>query len=151
MSAFATIPKTAPFSAEDVEMLNRVVGPASPIQRAWLAGFLAGVESVGGVPQTAEAPRPAEPLTVVFASESGNCEKLAGDMAKQARKLGFKPNLIDMADMEVAELARANLEGFINSAVKFQQLGFKLATATFEPMNKRFAEAVGKYGKPFTV
>ena len=42
MSAFATIPKTAPFSAEDVEMLNRVVGPASPIQRAWLAGFLAG-------------------------------------------------------------------------------------------------------------
>ena len=107
MSAFATIPKTAPFSDEDVEMLNRVVGPASPVQRAWLAGFLAGVESVGGAPQPAEAPRPAEPLTIVFASESGNCEKLAGDMAKQARKLGFKPNLIDMADMEVAELAKA--------------------------------------------
>ena len=35
------IPKTAPFDDEQIEALNRVVGPASPIQRAWLAGFLA--------------------------------------------------------------------------------------------------------------
>ena len=43
-SPFAAIPKTAPFSEEDVALLNRVVGPASAVQRAWLAGFLAGVE-----------------------------------------------------------------------------------------------------------
>jgi sulfite reductase (NADPH) flavoprotein alpha-component len=106
-SAFATIPKTAPFSEEDVALLNRVVGPASPVQRAWLAGFLAGVESVTGQAQPAAPARPAEPLTLVFASESGNCEKLAGDMAKLARKLGFKPTLIDMADLELAALAKA--------------------------------------------
>ena len=47
-SSFATIPKTAPFADEDIELLNRVVGPASQVQRAWLAGFLAGVESVTG-------------------------------------------------------------------------------------------------------
>ncbi len=85
---FAAIPKTAPFSEEDVDLLNRVMGPASPIQRAWLAGFLAGVESVSGgaeVAHPAAPPRAAEPLTIVFASESGNSEKLAGDMAKQAR------------------------------------------------------------------
>jgi sulfite reductase (NADPH) flavoprotein alpha-component len=106
-SGFATIPKTAPFSEEDVEMLNRVVGPASPVQRAWLAGFLAGVESVSGAAQPAAPPRAAEPLTILFASESGNCEKLAGDMAKQARKLGFKPQTVDMADLDVADLAKA--------------------------------------------
>ena len=43
-SGFANIPKTAPFSEEDVALLNRVVGPANAVQRAWLAGFLAGVE-----------------------------------------------------------------------------------------------------------
>ncbi len=108
--AFAAIPKTAPFSEEEVDLLNRVMGPASPIQRAWLAGFLAGVESVSGgaeVAHPAQPPRAAEPLTIVFASESGNSEKLAGDMAKQARKLGFKPNVVDMADLELATLAGA--------------------------------------------
>jgi sulfite reductase (NADPH) flavoprotein alpha-component len=107
MSAFATIPKTAPFSEEDVDLLNRVVGPATPIQRAWLAGFLAGVESVTGQAQPAAPARPAEPLTIIFASESGNCEKLAGDMAKLARKLGFKPTVVDMADLDLAALAKA--------------------------------------------
>ncbi len=108
-SAFATIPKTAPFSEEDVALLNHVVGPASPVQRAWLAGFLAGVESVTGAAEAAEpsAPaRPAEPLTIVYASESGNCEKLAGDMAREARKHGFKPAVIDMADLALSDLTK---------------------------------------------
>ena len=121
MSSVIAIPKTAPFSEEDVDLLNRVVGPASPIQRAWLAGFLAGVESVSGgaqiagveAAQPAAPARPAEPLTIVFASESGNSEKLAGDMAKNARKLGFKPNVVDMADLEVSTLASAKRLVFI--------------------------------------
>jgi len=103
----ATIPRTAPFTEEDVALLNRVVGPASPIQRAWLAGFLAGVESVSGQAQPAAPARPAEPLTIVYASESGNCEKLANDMAKAARKNGLKPTLIDMADLDLAALGSA--------------------------------------------
>jgi sulfite reductase (NADPH) flavoprotein alpha-component len=110
MSAFASIPKTAPFSEEDVDLLNRVVGPASPLQRAWLAGFLAGIEAAQGGGEAAveqAAPRAVEPLTIVYASESGNSEKLAGDMAKSARKLGFKPNIVDMADLELASLAKA--------------------------------------------
>ena len=55
--------------------------------------------------QPAAAPQPAEPLTILYATESGNSEKLAGDVAKAARKLGFKPSLVDMADLEVASLA----------------------------------------------
>jgi sulfite reductase (NADPH) flavoprotein alpha-component len=104
-SAFVAIPKTAPFSEEDVELLNRVVAPASPLQRAWLAGFLAGVEHAAGA-QPAASAKPAEPLTIVFASESSNCEKLAGDMAKQARRLGFRPVVIDMVDLDLADIAK---------------------------------------------
>ncbi len=113
-SGFATIPKTAPFTEEDVDLLNRVVGPASAIQRAWLAGFLAGVESVQGSAAQPSAPaRPAEPITIVYASESGNCEKLANNFAKAARKNGLKPILIDMADLDVSTLAQARKLVFI--------------------------------------
>src|SRR5215471_9346893 len=108
--ALAPIPKTAPFAEEDIEALNRIVGPATPTQRAWLAGFLAGLETSeasGAVPhaEPAAAPVPAEPLTILYATESGNAEKLAGDLAKVARKNGLKPTLVDMADLEVASVA----------------------------------------------
>src|SRR5471032_62600 len=102
------IPKTAPFAEEEINLLNRVVGPASQVQRAWLAGFLAGLDAsslpAGTELLPAAAARPAEPITIVYASESGNCEKLANDLAKAARKNGLKPTLIDMADLDLAEL-----------------------------------------------
>ena len=109
------IPKTAPFAEEEINLLNRVVGPASAVQRAWLAGFLAGLDAsqTGGVALPAAPARPAEPIKIVYASESGNCEKLANDLAKAARKNGLKPTLIDMADLELAELTKAKRLIFI--------------------------------------
>lgn len=109
--SFVTLPKAAPFSEEEIETLNRVVGTASPVQRAWLAGFLAGVESVQGgaiaQPGQALAPVAAEPLTILFATESGNSEKLAADTAKASRKLGFKPSVVDFSDLELSSLTKA--------------------------------------------
>ncbi|HLL26433.1 MAG TPA: flavodoxin domain-containing protein [Xanthobacteraceae bacterium] len=109
--SFLTIPKAAPFTEEDIEALNRVVGTATPVQRAWLAGFLAGIEQAQPSDQPsvqpAAPPQAAEPLTIVYATESGNSEKLANDAAKLARKQGLKPTVIDMADLELATLAKA--------------------------------------------
>src|SRR5689334_14988479 len=111
------IPKTAPFAEEDIDLLNRVVGTASPIQRAWLAGFLAGLDASSGggalTLQPAAPARPAEALTIVYASESGNSEKLAGDIAKAARKNGLKPTVIDMADLDFSQLSAARKLVFI--------------------------------------
>ena len=69
MSRAVAIPATAPFSEEDVELLNRVVGPASAVQRAWLAGFLAGVEQAAG------AARPAAG-TAVGAAHHRLCQRI---------------------------------------------------------------------------
>ena len=111
------IPKTAPFAEEEINLLNRVVGPATAVQRAWLAGFLAGLDASSlpaGIELLPAAPaRPAEPFTIVYASESGNCEKLANDLAKAARKNGLKPTLIDIADLELAQLGAAKRLVFI--------------------------------------
>jgi sulfite reductase (NADPH) flavoprotein alpha-component len=99
------IPKTAPFAEEEIELLNRVVGTATATQRVWLAGFLAGLEASTAAPQPTAPPAAAEPITIVYATESGNSERLAADLGKAARKSGLKPTLIDMADLDVATLA----------------------------------------------
>src|SRR6516165_10838618 len=99
------IPKTAPFAEGEIEILNRIVGSASVTQRAWLAGFLSGLDAAAAASQPVLASRAAEPLTILFASESGNCERLADDMAKTARKQGLRPEIVDMADLDVATLA----------------------------------------------
>src|SRR6516225_4215133 len=103
-ASVAVIPQTAPFEEDEIDLLNRVVGPASPTQRAWLAGFLAGAASVAEAPQPAPPARPAEPITILFASESGNCERLAADMAKAARKAGMRPSVVDIADLDLSAL-----------------------------------------------
>ena len=46
MSALARLPENAPFPPDAIQQLNRVIGPATPGQRSWLAGFLAGLESL---------------------------------------------------------------------------------------------------------
>jgi sulfite reductase (NADPH) flavoprotein alpha-component len=109
------IPRTAPFAEEEIDLLNRVVGAASPIQRAWLAGFLAGLDSAHGTTeaQPAAPAQPAEPLTIVYATESGNSEQLASNMAKAARKMGLKPTTVDMADLDISTLASAKRLVFI--------------------------------------
>jgi sulfite reductase (NADPH) flavoprotein alpha-component len=101
----ALIPDTAPFNAEEIESLNRLVSSATATQRAWLSGFLAGLDVAPAAHKPAPAAKPSEPLTILFASESGNSEKLAGDMAKAARRRGFKPTVIDFADLDMAALA----------------------------------------------
>ncbi|GJD47354.1 Sulfite reductase [NADPH] flavoprotein alpha-component [Methylobacterium crusticola] len=112
MSRPALLPRTAPFGDAERAHLDAALGSTTALQRAWLAGFLAGLDAAAGVPAAAETaqpaapPRAAEPLTILFASESGNSEKLAGDIAKLARKNGFKPRVVDFADLDVASLAR---------------------------------------------
>src|SRR5262249_61518001 len=109
-SQLSPIPKTAPFAEEEIDLLNRVVGSANPIQRAWLAGFLAGLDAQAGAharpAEPSAPPRAAEPLTIVYASESGNSERLAADTGKPARKAGRKPTVVHHADAAPARLAR---------------------------------------------
>ena len=108
MASTSLLPRTAPFAADDIARLDHVLAPATPTQRAWLAGFLAGLDA-GNVSEAIPAApaRPSEPLTVLFASESGNSERLAGDIAKLARKSGFKPKVVDLADLDPADLPKA--------------------------------------------
>ena len=111
----ALLPKTAPFAPEQIDAINAVVGSSTPLQRSWLAGFLAGVEAAGGqAAQPAAAARPRVPLTLLYGSESGNTESLALKARKLAQRHGFDARVLDMADADLATLAKAqNLVVFV--------------------------------------
>ena len=45
MSKLTTLPNSAPFAPEHIAALDQVIGAASVVQRAWLSGFLAGLDA----------------------------------------------------------------------------------------------------------
>ncbi|HEY4636567.1 MAG TPA: flavodoxin domain-containing protein, partial [Rhodospirillales bacterium] len=108
MSVVPILPKGAPFTTEEIDVLNGLVGRATPLQRAWLAGFLAGLDAAQGQAVQPHAPsRPKSKLTILYASESGNAEALALKARKAAQKLGFDARVLDMGEADIATLSKA--------------------------------------------
>ncbi|MBS0234794.1 MAG: flavodoxin domain-containing protein [Proteobacteria bacterium] len=109
MTATPLLPRNAPFLPEEIDMLNKVVARTTPQQRSWLAGFFAGFEAAqgGALAQAVPASKPRAPLTILYASESGNSEALANKAKKAAQKHGLDAKVFDMADADMALLAKA--------------------------------------------
>jgi len=122
VAAVPFLPKNAPFTAEDIDFLNQLVQRSTPLQRSWLSGFLAGLDAAaqgqGAAGQAAPAPaqRPRVPLTILYGSESGNAEALALKAKKAAAKLNYDARVVDMADADMASLAKVkNLIVYIST------------------------------------
>ena len=109
MTLLTPIPSTAPFSTSEISALNSVMARSSPEQRAWLSGFLAGLSagSPAAQPATSTVLRKRVPLTILYASESGNAEGLALAAKRISARQGFDARVIDMADADVASLPNA--------------------------------------------
>jgi sulfite reductase (NADPH) flavoprotein alpha-component len=110
MSKLTTLPNTAPFAPEHIAALDQVIGAASVVQRAWLSGFLAGLDAAEGkgevaAPAAAAADKPK--LLILYATESGNSEALAGKAKQDAAKRGFAVKVLDMADASADQLKNA--------------------------------------------
>jgi sulfite reductase (NADPH) flavoprotein alpha-component len=109
LTAVPFLPKNAPFTADDINLLNELVARSTPLQRSWLSGFLAGLDAAQAQAgaQPAAPPRARVPMTVLYASESGNCESLALKAKKVAQKHNFDAKVFDMADVDVSILTKA--------------------------------------------
>jgi len=89
------IPESAPFTAE---------------QRAWLNGFLAGLfasapSSPAPAPiQNGTPAKAAEPLLIMFGSQTGSAEGLARNAAREAARRGFAPQVLALNDYAHARL-----------------------------------------------
>lgn len=110
MSKIAPVlPNTAPFAQDQIAALNQVISVTTAEQRAWLSGYLAGLQAANDPQAVAPAAPPAKrvPLTILFGTESGNAEAIAAQARKVAAKLGFAPKVFDMADITPAQAAAA--------------------------------------------
>jgi sulfite reductase (NADPH) flavoprotein alpha-component len=102
------LPEHAPFSPDQRKVLDSLLSGLDPVQRGWLSGFLA---AAGTSPALApSAPVAAGRLTVLYGTESGNCEVLADRTVKAAKKRGFQAVMKNMSEFATADLAKtANL------------------------------------------
>jgi len=109
MSQLTTLPNSAPFAPDQIAALDQVIGAASVVQRAWLSGFLAGLDAAEGraAPAPLAAPADKPKLLILYATESGNSEALAGKAKQDAAKRGFAAKLLDMGDASVEMLKNA--------------------------------------------
>ncbi|CAN5226071.1 assimilatory sulfite reductase (NADPH) flavoprotein subunit [soil metagenome] len=98
------LPDNAPFSDPQKAALNGLLASLTPDQAAYLNGFF-GALATTGTP-TAPAPATAKtPVTILYGTESGNCEVLADEAKKALAGKGMKPVVKNMADTNPADLA----------------------------------------------
>ena len=101
MNPVPHIPESAPFSLE---------------QRAWLNGFLAGMFSAAAQPNGAPVPvTNAEPLLILFGSQTGSAEGLAKKLAKESSGRGYAPKVLALNDYETVNLPAASKAVIISS------------------------------------
>jgi len=99
----------APGARGDVPCLP-AGAPMAPATRLWLDGMLAGLYSRAGAP-SAEPPQTAQDhqaVTILWASQTGNAETLAGTLSATLRQAGLTVRQAGMAGFPVADLAQTS-------------------------------------------
>ncbi|MEK0082732.1 assimilatory sulfite reductase (NADPH) flavoprotein subunit [Benzoatithermus flavus] len=96
---------TGPLSPEQAAQLEALVGTLTAEQALWVSGYLAGYNARARVaaPATAVVPT-AQPVTILYASETGNAASLAKKLNERAKAKGLATKLLDIADYRVKDL-----------------------------------------------
>lgn len=99
-------PPLTPLSSERLLLAQQLAAGIDHDQALWLSGYFAGIAQSGAAPAAALPAATSLPLTVLYGTESGNAEKLAGVIAKAADRAGFKSRIANMADAKPTDLAK---------------------------------------------
>lgn len=99
----------APFDAQTVQALRNLVQPLNAAQRLWLSGFLAGSANAEAPVAAATAPIAKDSaITILFGSQSGNCERVATQLSQAFTERGIAHVCLDMLDCRKNHLQDAN-------------------------------------------
>ncbi|GFN30166.1 assimilatory sulfite reductase (NADPH) flavoprotein subunit [Paenibacillus xylaniclasticus] len=104
----------SPFTSEQAELLNKLLPTLTEAQINWLNGFLtfyqagsagtaaaelasgAVLEATTAVPAAADVPQGPREATILFGSQTGNSQRLAGRLAEKLKGQGFDVTLSAM-------------------------------------------------------
>lgn len=110
----------SPFTEEQAEALNKVLPSLTETQKIWLSGFLAATEasSSGSVLTQPESQSQIIPtvdattqaatrtITLLFGSETGNCQSLAETLNQRLEASGYKVTLSSMEEFKPKDLKK---------------------------------------------
>ena len=93
-----------PLSADQVQRANELVSGLSPEQTAWLCGYFAAVNQTGQAAPAPVASVSNPPVTVLFGSQTGNGEGLAGQLGEALKARGVPVEVKDMGSYKTQQL-----------------------------------------------
>ncbi|WP_410515155.1 assimilatory sulfite reductase (NADPH) flavoprotein subunit [Paenibacillus sp. BR2-3] len=103
----------SPFNENQIELLNRLLPSLTETQQIWLSGYITGLHRpaaagsgvLQAIPAAAEnagvltadsQPAASREVTVLFGSQTGNCQRLAGTLSLKLEEQGFQVTLASM-------------------------------------------------------
>ena len=107
-----------PLDAVQTNQLQAAVSGLTPQQLQWVSGYAAGLAAAnaqGVAPVSAPVAAGDGKLTILYGSQTGNGEALAGELARQAAAKGFTAAATSLADYKPANLKRESLVTFVIS------------------------------------
>jgi len=100
----------APLTDEQIQQLKNLLQGMEGWQVDWLSGYLSGYRAAqsGEVATAVAAPanEQAVKLTILYGSQTGNTEAVAGQLAEKAKTNGIDVKLFDMAEYKPRELKK---------------------------------------------
>ncbi|AJS58440.1 assimilatory sulfite reductase (NADPH) flavoprotein subunit [Paenibacillus sp. IHBB 10380] len=105
----------SPFNQEQVELLNRLLPTLTDGQQLWLSGYLTALQGTTGAvasdltpvaPSASNIPVISKEVTILFGSQTGNCNGLAQKVSKKLKDRDFQVTLSSMGDFKTNGLKK---------------------------------------------
>jgi sulfite reductase (NADPH) flavoprotein alpha-component len=107
--------ENSPFSEQQLKQLQSSVGSLNPAQSQWLSGFLAG-RLAEPLPASGESQsQTGASLSIIYATETGNSERIANRLAARLEQQGARTELHAMGDFRPTVLRKLKHVVFIIS------------------------------------
>lgn len=98
----------SPFTEKQVKVLNELLPHLTTQQKIWLTGYLTATsaEEPAAGREPAQAPQQIKEITILFASQTGNSEKVAKKLGKALEDPNHQVTITSMADYKVNNLKK---------------------------------------------
>lgn len=101
---------SCPLTQPQLDALNQAIADLSPLQLAWVSGYLAAGMNTAATGTTASAsaaaPENSQSATILYASQTGNSKLLAERLYQQAQQQGLAVNISNIGDFKLKSLKK---------------------------------------------
>ncbi|MCG6200262.1 assimilatory sulfite reductase (NADPH) flavoprotein subunit [Psychromonas antarctica] len=93
---------TSPLSELQLSQLQQAMLGLTPVQTAWVSGYLAAQSQQSITPQATAAS--GQSLTILYGTQTGNAKGVAEQIAEQASSKGIANRIVSMADYKIKSI-----------------------------------------------